>query len=60
MLITEVRRLDSEKQARIREVTSNPSFNPLTHTMDSRVTSLAAQQNQLIGQIQEIDRQLQG
>ena len=60
MLIAEVRRLDLEKQARIRAVTSSPIFNALTHTMDLRVASLAAQQNQLVAQIQEIDHQLAG
>lgn len=60
MLIAEVRRIDSEKQARIREVTSSPSFNPMTHTMDSGVASLISQQNRLIHQIEEIDRQLSG
>lgn len=57
-LIARVRSLDQEKTARIREVTSSPTFDPFTHTMDSRVADLIRQQNELIDRIQEIDRQL--
>jgi hypothetical protein len=58
MLVAEVWRLDSEKQAQVREVTTAPGLDPLTHTMDGRVAELVRQQNRLISRIQEIDREL--
>jgi hypothetical protein len=59
-LMAEVRRLDKEKLARIREVTTDPSFDPTTHTMDAQVARLVSQQGQLISQLEEIDRELRG
>jgi hypothetical protein len=58
-LIARVRELDREKNLRIREVTSSPSFDPFTHTLDPRVAELIGEQNALIAKIQEIDRVLQ-
>jgi hypothetical protein len=57
-LISEAQRLDREKNDRIRVVTSSPSFDPFTHTLDGQVANLISQQNRLIEQIQELDRQL--
>ena len=57
-LIARIRSLDREKNDRIREVTSSPTFDPFTHTMDSRVAALINEQNELIVRIQEIDRLL--
>lgn len=58
MLIAQVRRLDREKQDRIREVTSSPTFDPFNHTFDSRVASLISEQQRLIAEIAELDRVL--
>lgn len=57
-LIARIRNLDREKNDRIREVTSSPTFDPFTHTMDRRVAELIREQNELIARIQEIDRLL--
>jgi hypothetical protein len=57
-LIARVQDIDRRKHARIREVTSSPTFDPMTHRMDPEVADLIGQQRELIQRIQTIDRMI--
>jgi|GEM_PF-3086305 hypothetical protein len=60
MLVATVRSLDRDRNERIRELHSNPTFVRSTHALDPRVAELSAQQNLLIRRIKEIDDRLRG
>lgn len=57
-IVAKIREADRDKQARIREVTSSASFDPLTQRMDPGVADLIEQQRSLISQVELIDQML--
>jgi len=60
-LIAKVRRLDAEKNARFRVVTSDPNFDPIhNRSMDSQAEQLLNHENAVLLQIEAIDRELRG